>query len=135
VWFKVWWLLEITAVVPKRTVYYKLENAKFDVYYRTYRMQPFDAVKELTVYDDLDVPIGAIRVWMQGLGWGNYDEDRFWTCIFKEYEETLAIFIPKWAFATDGKVYANAFHWDWTNPYYMGTPTCPEKMATFTIMP
>jgi len=132
VYFKHWWLFEITNVVPKKTLFEKGEWAGFDIYYRTYRMQPVWILKEITVYDDLDVPIGSVREWVLA-GFGNYDERRFWACTFWEGTEQLYIYIPKWAFRGTGKVFANAFTWDPTNPYGMGVPTCPEKFATFII--
>jgi len=127
--FKVWWLIEITSIVPKATSFVKGTTAGFDIYFRTYRMQPIDGVIELTVYDDLDVPIGSIRMDVQGIGWGNYT----W-CRFKEYHIQLEIDIPKWAFVGTGTAYANAFHVMMSNPYHMGSPYCPEKQATFKIL-
>jgi hypothetical protein len=134
VWFKVYWLLEIVSVVTDKATYTKGDWVDAIVVYRTWRMQPFNTVLEITVYDDLDVPIGSTRGNFYNLGWGDYNEERFWACTFKYYLEELEIKIPKWAFVGTGKVYANAFHFDPQNPYNMGVPMCPEKMTTFTIL-
>ena len=127
--FKVWWLIEVTSVVPEETEYVKGTTAGFDVYFRTYRMQPIDTVVEITVFDDLNVPLGAARIQLDGIGWGNYT----W-CVFKEYNIRLSIDIPEWAFVGTGTAYVNAFHVDPTNPYNMGSPYCPEAFATFRIL-
>jgi len=127
-YFKVWWLLELLYVVPDKASYYKGDIALFLVVFRTYRMQPVVVVIEITVYDDLDVPIGSVRVTLT-VGHGSYR----W-CYFTYWFVELYIVIPKWAFVGTGKVYANAFHFDQTNPYNMGSPTCPEKSATFLIL-
>jgi len=127
--FKVWWLIEITSIVPKATEFVKGGEACFDIYFRTYRMQPIEGVLELTVYDDLDVPFGSIRMDLHGIGWGNYT----W-CMFKNYTEKLCVDVPKWAFVGTGTAYANAFHIMMSNPYHMGSPYCPEKQATFKIL-
>jgi len=127
--FKVWWLIEVTSVVPKATEFVKGGQACFDITYRTYRMQPINGVLEITLYDDLDVPFAADRIEVNGVGWGNYT----W-CMFKNYTVTICLDIPKWAFVGTGTAYVNFFHFDPTNPYNMGSPYCPEASATFKIL-
>jgi len=92
-------------------------------------MQPIDTVLEISVYDDLNVSFGSVRVELGGIGWGNYT----W-CQFKEYNCTFCIEVPKWAFVGTGTAYVNFFHYDPTNPYNMGSPYCPEQQATFKIL-
>ena len=123
-WFKVWWEVEITSVVPKQTVYTKGQNAEFNIFFRTYRMQPHWALIYIVVYDDLDVPIGKAltSVWV---GWDQYKYCTFWAS-----NVTLSIPIPKWAFVGVGKVYANVLS---TYPFSCGRAYGPEAPATFTI--
>jgi PKD repeat protein len=127
--FKVWWLIDVTEVVPKATEFVKGDLACFNITFRTYRMQPIDTVLEISVYDDLNVSFGSVRVELGGIGWGNYT----W-CQFKEYNCTFCIEVPKWAFVGTGTAYVNFFHYDPTNPYNMGSPYCPEQQATFKIL-
>jgi len=127
--FKVWWLIEVTSVELKTTDFVvKNTTACFEVHFRTYRMQPIDGVIEITLYDDLNVPFGSIRLEVESIGWGNYT----W-CVFKEYNITFCVDIPKWAFVGIGTAYVNAFHYDITNPYHMGSPYCPEIATEFLI--
>ena len=123
-WFKVWWEVEITSVVPKLTSYTKCQTAEFNIFFRTYRMQAHWALIYVVVYDDLDVPIGKALAWVY-VGWNQYVYCRFW-----EGNVTLGIHIPKWAFVGVGKVYANVLS---TYPFCCGHAYGPEASATFTI--
>jgi hypothetical protein len=124
-WFKVWWEVEITSVVPKLTSYTKGDIAEFEVSFRTFREQPHWALIYIVVYDDLDVPIGKDCVWVY-VGWGNHTYCRFW-----EDNVTLQIFIPKWAFVGVGKVYANVLS---KHPFCCGYAYGPEASDTFDIL-
>jgi hypothetical protein len=129
VWFRVWWVIEITSLRPKATVFHVNSFAVFDIYYRTYRMQPIDTIIEITLYDDSDIPFSAVRFKLDGRGWNNYT----WN-MFRNYTMQFKMYIPKWAFEGPGKAYANAFYFDPTKPYGLGSPMCPEASATFTIL-
>lgn len=123
-WFKVWWEVEITSVIPKLTSYTKCQNAEFNIFYRTYRMQPHWALICIMVCDDLDVPIGKAFQWVW-VGWGEYKYCEFWA-----RNITLSIHIPKWAFVGVGKVYVNVLS---TYPFCCGHAYGPEASETFTI--
>ena len=129
VWFKVWWLIETTGLKPKATGFHVNGFAVFQIDFQTYLMQPTEAVIELTVYDAVDVPIAAVRTKLAYIGLGNYT----WST-FRNYTLQFRTDIPKWAFEGLGKAYANAFYFDPTKPYGLGSPMCPEASATFTIL-
>jgi len=124
-WFKVWWEVEIVSVIPKQTAYNKCNYAEFEITFRSYRMQQGEALIAITVYDDLDVPIGYAFTWVT-YGHGDYIYCKFW-----ENKVTLQIHIPKWAFVGEGKVYAVVLS---NYPSNCGDAYGPEASATFTIL-
>ena len=124
-WFKVWWEVEIVSVTPKQTSYTKCDNAEFEITFRSYRMQQGEALIVITVYDDLDVPIGHIYKWVT-YGHGEYKYCQFWNGT-----ETLSVHIPKWAFVGVGKVYVQVLS---NYPSKCGDAYAPEATAEFTIV-
>jgi hypothetical protein len=123
-WFKVWWRVEITEVIPKESEYMKTETACFDIYFKTYAEQPFWTLITMVVLDDLNVPIGTASMWVYVGG------EHEW-CTFLYYNITLCAYLPKHAFVGTGTVKVNALS-DW--PSNGGHPYCPEATATFRIL-
>jgi hypothetical protein len=123
-WFKVYWYTHDLTVTPKQTSYAKGQEAEFEITFKTYSRQVRKVLVTVTVYDDLNVPIGQTAQWLD-VGY----EQLEW-CTYKEYNFTLKVPIPKWAFVGTGKVYVNTF-WDW--PMNCGYPLSPEASATFRI--
>ncbi len=123
--FKVWWEVEIVSVTPKQTSYKKCENAEFEITIRTYREQKGTAIIAITVYDDLDVPIGHAYVPI------DYGHDKHVYCQFWNYTTTLSVPVPKWAFVGVGKVYAVVLS---NYPSKCGDAYGPEASATFSIV-
>lgn len=123
--FKVHWEVEIVSVKPKETSYMKCDTAEFEVTFRTYREQTGRALIAITVYDDLGVPIGHAKQWVD-YGHGKHVYCQFWSGTV-----TLTVHIPKWAFVGVGKVYANVLS---TYPSLCGDALGPEASATFSIV-
>jgi len=123
-WFKVYWYTSDLTVTPKQTYYAKCETAAFDINFISYSSQPHSVLVTVTVYDDLNVPIGQASAWILV----GDEEVRF--CEYKEYNMTLRVHIPKWAYVGKGKVFVNALT-DW--PINCGYPLSPEAFAEFGI--
>jgi hypothetical protein len=123
-WFKVWWLAEITSVVPKADAYHFCQDAEFDVYFRYYGWMPRHVVITISVFDDLDVCIGTDYVEM------DLTQVPVW-CTFATDHVTLSCHIPKWTFIGIGTVRANIYYPTW--PEFCGTPACPEAVADFVL--
>jgi len=129
--FLVWWPIEIVSVTPKELAYIKMKDnlptMEFEVEYRTYSMQPLNAVLTVTVYDELGFFLGHDVYTLTNFGWGEYDHyGEFFTG-----SHTFAITMPSYAMVgPNAKVYANAFT---KVPWEGGVPYCPEVSATFKI--
>jgi len=124
-WFKVYWYTHNLTVTPKETEYHKTEMACFDIVFLSYSAQARWVLITVTVYDDLDVPIGQASTWILV---GN--PDLKW-CMYTRYNLTLCVYIPKYAFVGTGKVYVNSF-FNW--PMECGYALSPEARATFKIL-
>jgi len=125
-WFKVNWLVMELTITPKGTDEFKKgEVANFTITFSTFRLQPKNVLIVVTIFDDLNVPVGKAAIWVI-VG----DPQIPW-CESKSYEMEVSIFLPKWAFAGEGTAYVNALT-DW--PFNCGVPVCPEASTTFVIL-
>jgi hypothetical protein len=125
-WFKVNWLTMNLKITPKNTGEFKKgENAEFTVTFSTYRRQPVSVLIVVTIFDDLNVPVGRSAIWVT-VG----DPQLPW-CESKPYSYNFTIPLPKWAFAGEGTAYVDVLT-NW--PFECGVPVCPEASTTFTII-
>ena len=122
--FEVWWLTEITSVVPKKPEFVKCnEPMIFDVYFRTMAMQTYTVYIAVVVYDELSVPIGS-TVFSRTVGGAQY-------CAWATYNQTVEIPCVKYAFVGTATVRVNCL-WP-ALPWQGGSGICPEVTATFGI--
>jgi hypothetical protein len=124
-WFKVYWYTYNMTVTPKATEYHKDETAEFDIDFYSCSRQVRAVLVTLVVYDDLNVPVGQASVWLDV---GN--STLVW-CTFQKYHTSLSVYLPKYAFVGQGKVYVNTyFKW----PTDCGYPLSPEASGLFKIL-
>jgi len=128
-WFKVYWYTHELTVTPKASSYTKCQTAEFNITFKSYSRIARWVLVTMTVYDDLNVPIGQASAWILV---GNRDLQWDPTCrTYLTYNLTLSAHIPKWAYVGKGKVFVNTF-FDW--PMECGYPLSPEARAEFRIL-
>jgi PKD repeat protein len=123
-WFKVWWLAEVTSVESKAIEYHYCEDAEFFIKIRTYARQRRNFLITLSVFDELDVCVGNDYTWI------TMGQQHPW-CGWLYYNLTLSVHIPKWVFIGKGTAKVNVFWPDW--PEFCGSPMCLQVAVTFKI--
>lgn len=124
-WFKVNYKVVIDKVVAIGDIY-KYQLNCWNISFWTYLEQPRWVLVTVVLYDDLDVPVAMTAAWFF-IGGVPHSE---W-CEKLYYEWIVCLWIPKWTFLGEGKIYVNILTtWQWD----CGHAITPEGSATFPIL-
>ena len=109
---------DIIVTTPRPEGVKKCESIGVQVDIKSISFTSKDVYLAIVLYDECGVPIGIATADI------TVDPEDGLT-------STYTIHIPTWAFVGTGTIYVNIFS---EKPIALGTPMCPERSATFTIL-
>jgi hypothetical protein len=112
--FDYYYLVEITKVTTDKYEYKHGENVEVTIEYRSKAQQSYPVMFSIVLQDDLETTVAGITVTKE-VGGAKF-------CHWKEFNTTVCVEIPKWAFAGIAKIYVSAFDKD---PRSGGAAWCP----------
>lgn len=113
-WFDYYYLVEITKVTTNKYCYWHCEDVEITIEFRSKAQQRYPVLLAVVIQDELETHFGYAYVETHVAG------AEF--CHWKEYTETVAIHVVKWAFVGVAKIFVSAFDMD---PTVGGAPWCP----------
>jgi hypothetical protein len=113
-WFDYYYLVEITKVTTNKYCYWHCEDVEITIEFRSKAQQRYPLLLAVVIQDELETHFGYayVETYVAGAEF----------CHWKEYTETVAIHVVKWAFAGVAKIFVSAFDMD---PTVGGAPWCP----------